>query len=485
MKLLLELLRPLGIDESQIPKLFISGLSVNSKSTSQGDLFIALQGTNENGHSYITDAINSGAAAVITDKSYTENTEIPIIKVENSRKALSIISSKFYDNPSRSMTIIGITGTNGKTTTAFLVKSILENANLKVALIGTLGLIAKNFKYQKTLTTPDPIALHKILHDLNAAGFTHIVMEVSSHALEQYRVTDIDFNIAVFTNITPEHLDYHGTFEKYKNAKAKLFQLLAEDSKTIINEDDPFGKVLSKKLSSRVIPFSRKTQKGVHFKTINFSTKGIIGTISALGQTLSIKSSLLGNFNAENILAVVGISIALNIKNNAIEMGIKECPIVPGRMESFNLQDKGIAIIDYAHTPDSYDKVMMTLKELQGNKGNIYVVFGAGGDRDKNKRSRMAQILETFAKHCFITPDNPRYEKQNQINAQILKGFKSKNYSVFDNRDQGIKAAIKVSKKNDIVAILGKGREKYQDIQGKKIYHSDLDILKEYSCELT
>ena len=485
MKLLLEILRPLGIDESKIPKVFINGLSVNSNSISQGDLFIAIQGTNENGHSYITDAINSGAAAVITDKSYTENTEIPIIKVENSRKALSIISSKFYDNPSRSMTIIGITGTNGKTTTAFLVKSILENANLKVALIGTLGLIAKNFKYQKTLTTPDPIALHKILHDLNAVGFTHIVMEVSSHALEQYRVTDIDFNIAVFTNITPEHLDYHGTFEKYKNAKAKLFQLLAEDSKTIINEDDPFGKVLSKKLSSRVIPFSRKTQKGVHFKTINFSTKGIIGTISALGQTLSIKSSLLGNFNAENILAVVGISIALNIKNNAIEMGIKECPIVPGRMESFNLQDKGIAIIDYAHTPDSYDKVMMTLKELQGNKGNIYVVFGAGGDRDKSKRPHMAKILEKYAKHCFITPDNPRYEKQNQINAQISKGFKSKNYSVFDNRDQGIKAAIKVSKKNDIVAILGKGREKYQDIQGKKIYHSDLDILKEYSCELT
>ena len=485
MKLLLEILRPLGIDESKIPKVFINGLSVNSNSISQGDLFIAIQGTNENGHSYITDAINSGAAAVITDKSYTENTEIPIIKVENSRKALSIISSKFYDNPSRSMTIIGITGTNGKTTTAFLVKSILENANLKVALIGTLGLIAKNFKYQKTLTTPDPIALHKILHDLNAVGFTHIVMEVSSHALEQYRVTDIDFNIAAFTNITPEHLDYHGTFEKYKNAKAKLFQLLAEDSKTIINEDDPFGKVLSKKLSSRVIPFSRKTQKGVHFKTINFSTKGIIGTISALGQTLSIKSSLLGNFNAENILAVVGISIALNIKNNAIEMGIKECPIVPGRMESFNLQDKGIAIIDYAHTPDSYDKVMMTLKELQGNKGNIYVVFGAGGDRDKSKRPHMAKILEKYAKHCFITPDNPRYEKQNQINAQISKGFKSKNYSVFDNRDQGIKAAIKVSKKNDIVAILGKGREKYQDIQGKKIYHSDLDILKEYSCELT
>ena len=216
MKSLLQLLKPLGINESQIPQILISGLSVNSKTINKGDLFIAIKGTNKNGQHYITDAINSGASAVITSNTYTENTEVPVFKVKNCRKALSIIASEFYDHPSRSMTIIGITGTNGKTTTAFLVKSILENANLKVALIGTLGLIAKNFKYQKTLTTPDPIALHKILHDLNAVGFSHIVMEVSSHALDQYRVENIDFNVAAFTNITPEHLDYHGTFEKYK-----------------------------------------------------------------------------------------------------------------------------------------------------------------------------------------------------------------------------------------------------------------------------
>mgnify|MGYP001216893293 CR=1 FL=1 len=193
---------------------------------------------------------------------------------------------------------------------------------------------------------------------------------------------------------------------------------------------------------------------------------------------------MIGNFNSENILAAVGISVALKIKQNIIERGIKKCRFVPGRMESFNLQNKGTVIVDYAHTPDSYHKVMITLKALQGTKGHIYVVFGAGGDRDQNKRSHMAQILEMYAKHCFITPDNPRFEKQSQINAQIIKGFKKNKYSIFNNRNKGIQAALNISKRNDIVAILGKGREKYQDIKGEKIYHSDIDILKELSCEL-
>ena len=483
MKPLTQILKPLGIDESKIPEVLISGLSFNSKTVKEGDLFIAIQGSRKNGQSYIADAVNSGAAAIITNKSFTENTEIPIIKVENSRKALSIIASEYYCHPSRAMTLIGITGTNGKTTTSFLVKSILENANYKVAIIGTLGLIAQDFKYQKTLTTPDPIYLHKILHDLNEAGFSHVVMEVSSHALDQYRVANIEFNIAAFTNITPEHLDYHGTFEKYKNSKAKLFHLLVKNSKAIINIDDDFGKVLSEKLSIKVIPFSRENKMGVHFKTLSFSIKGIIGIISALDEEFSIQSNLIGNFNSENILAAVGISYALNIKKDIIENGIKKCPLVPGRMESFILQNKGIAIIDYAHTPDSYKKVMITLKELQGNNGNIYVVFGAGGDRDKDKRPHMAQILETYAKHCFITPDNPRFEKQNQINSHIIEGFKKNEYSIYDDRNKGIEAALKIAKEHDIVAILGKGREEYQDIQGRKTYHSDLDILKEYSCE--
>ena len=270
--------------------------------------------------------------------------------------------------------LIGITGTNGKTTTGFLVKSILKNANLKVGLIGTLGLIAEGFANEGTLTTPDPIKLNKILHNLYLDGFTHVVMEVSSHSIDQHRIKDINFKVAAFTNITPEHLDYHGTFEKYKKTKAKLFHRLIKDSKSVINVDDKFGKELSKYISSEIIPFSLKNKIGTYFTSIRFSTRGIQGIVNSFNKEIKIHSQLMGEFNSENILTAVAISCSLNIKVKLIERGIAKCPLIPGRMESYTLKNKGIAILDYAHTPDSYTKVMTTLKELI-NKRDIFMWF--------------------------------------------------------------------------------------------------------------
>tara|TARA_B100000427_G_C15440102_1_gene564782 strand:- start:243 stop:1175 length:933 start_codon:yes stop_codon:yes gene_type:complete len=308
-------------------------------------------------------------------------------------------------------------------------------------------------------------------------------MEVSSHALDQYRVANIDFDVAAFINITPEHLDYHGSFKKYKNAKAKLFNMLKHDSTAVINIADTFGGQISEQLSIKVIPFSNQNSNAIFFKTINVTTEGIEGVVDTGNNSFPIKSNLIGKFNSENILAAIGVSMALGTKTSDIENGIQNCPSVPGRMESFYLQNKGTAIIDYAHTPDSYTKVMVTLKELQNNKGNLYVVFGAGGNRDKQKRSKMAEIAEIYAEHCFITPDNPRYEKQSEINAQIVAGFKKNKFTIYSDRGKGIKAALELMRKNDIVAILGKGREEYQDIKGEKFYYSDLDAIRSYYCE--
>ncbi len=483
MKYLNHILKKVNVNGSEIPKIAVRGLTTHSKNVKKGDLFIAIKGNKRNGNDFISEAINRGAVAVITDGPKINLTKVPFFRVKNCRKALSKIAAEYYDNPSRKMILIGITGTNGKTTTCFLVKSILENANLKVGLIGTLGLIAEGVEHEETLTTPDPISLNKILHNLYLNGFTHIVMEVSSHSIDQHRVKDINFEVAAFTNIAPEHLDYHGTFEKYKKTKAKLFYRLIKDSKSIINVDDDFGKEISKHISSKIIPFSRKNKIGTYFKSVRFSPRGIHGIIDSFKKEIKIHSHLMGKFNAENILTAVAISCSLDIKVEAIEKGIAECHLIPGRMESYTLKNNGIAILDYAHTPDSYTKVMITLKEILNKKGNIYVVFGAGGDRDKEKRPQMAHALEKYAKHCFITPDNPRFENQKEINDQIIKGFRRNNYSIYDDRTQGIKAAFNISKENDIIAILGKGREEYQEIKGEKVIHSDLEIIKEFSCE--
>ena len=391
MKHLSQILNRLNIHESKIPKIIVNGLSTHSKKVKEGDLFIAIKGNKKNGNEFIVEAISRGAVAVITDSTTISATKVPFFRVENCRKALSSIASEFYDHPSKKMSIIGITGTNGKTTTAFLVKSVLESANLKVGLIGTLGVIAEGIRHEKTLTTPDPIKLNKILNNLFLNGFSHIVMEVSSHAIDQHRVEDINFRAAALTNITAEHLDYHGTFEKYKETKAKLFQGLIKHSKSIINIDDSFGKKLSKQISCEVVPFSRKRKIGTYFKNIEFSTQGIKGTIKSFNKEIKIESNLMGEFNSENILTAVAISLSLDIKVKAIEKGIAECPSVPGRMESYILKNNGIAILDYAHTPDAYTKVMITLKKILNDKGHIYVVFGAGGDRDKKKRPQMAR----------------------------------------------------------------------------------------------
>tara|TARA_X000001036_G_scaffold433051_1_gene469998 strand:+ start:18140 stop:19591 length:1452 start_codon:yes stop_codon:yes gene_type:complete len=470
----------LVIAKNSYKKINISGVKINSSKVKPGDLFIAISGQNFDGHDFIEQAIRNGANAIITNGRDMNIDPIPQIKVANPRKAASQISSKVYDDPSKDLIVIGITGTNGKTTTAYLTTQALKNAGYKTAQIGTTGIIAEGFIQNKTLTTPDALTLHSLFYKLKNQNFSHVVMEVSSHALEQYRVADIKFNIAVFTNLTPEHLDYHKSMETYYQAKARLFKMLNLDGIAIINADDLNGKRLASETIAPTLLFSKNNSNTIHFAESNIDLKGIKGSIKAGKDVYDINSKVIGEYNQENILTAVSILHSLGISKKSISNGINNCEQIPGRLESFELSKGCKVIIDYAHTPDAYEKVLGTLRELLKDENNLYVVFGAGGERDKNKRPQMARIAELFSNYCFITPDNPRNENLENINKDIISGFTKTNYKIFNDRAEGIRSAFRIAKRNDIIAILGKGREEYQDIAGRKRSYSDQKIIREW-----
>ena len=456
----------------------ISGIKINSNKVLPGDLFIAVPGKNFDGHDFVNQAIKNGASAIVTNGRSMNIDPTPQIKVANPRKAVSHLSSKFFNNPSKDISVIGITGTNGKTTTAYLIANSLKKAGYKIAQIGTTGVIAEGFNQRKTLTTPDALSLQKLFYEFKALGFTHVVMEVSSHALDQYRVADINFNFAVFTNLTPEHLDYHPSMEAYYQAKSRLFKMLTIDGVAIINSSDLNGERIAKETVATVLFFSRGNGDTIHFANADSTLRGIKGAIKAGDFSYEINSSLIGDFNKENILASVSALHAIGLGSEAIANGINSCTSIPGRLEIFKLSTGAKVVMDYAHTPDAYEKVLGTLKELINKDNKIYGIFGAGGDRDRSKRPEMAKIAEIFCYKCLIAPDNPRNEDINKINKDIVSGFTKDCYEVFYDREDALNTALKLAIKNDIVVLLGKGREEYQEVKGKKLFHSDYKIIK-------
>ena len=456
----------------------VSGITSNSKEVQPNFVFVAIQGINVDGNQFIEEALNKEAVCVITDSNDIEETD-RIIKVENARKALTCLASNYYGNPEKHIKTIGITGTNGKTSTTLILKDILEADGKKVIQVGTLGVIPDITNLNLSLTTPDSISLFQILHHAVKEEFDYAVLEVSSHALSQNRVDSIAFDAVGFTNLSLDHLDYHKSLENYFNDKKKLFNLIKDGNNPLVLSDSSYGEDICKDYpNSKKI--SLKNDQADYFCTaFSVNQDGITGTMVSDSCSLEINSELKGRYNLENIILASSIALELGVQPSIVEKGINNCNYISGRHENISKPGFPDIIVDYGHTPDAYVNILSSLKEIYPNK-KIKVLFGAGGNRDQSKRTEMAKAVEQFATECYVVPDNPRFENINDINNDVVKGFSKDIYTVFDDREKGLLIALEHLDTDDILVIFGKGNEEFQEINGKKLHYSDRKIIDSF-----
>ncbi len=467
----------------------VRGISYDSREVKEGDLFVAIKGLNVDGHRFIPEAVLSGAVAVVLeddaviDDSYFVERGVTKIVVQDSRKALALISSAFYGFPSEKLKLIGVTGTNGKTTTTHLIKSILESAGFGTGLIGTINYVIGDEVIPAIQTTPESLEINEFLKRMVDRGLSACVMEVSSHALALDRVFGVDFDVGVFTNITRDHLDFHGTFEAYFQAKKILFDSLKESAYAVYNVDDPNGERIVADTKAMKLPYGRDKKAVIKQKDAVLSLGGIEVVIQTPTGSIDVKSKLVGEFNVYNILSAVAVGYALGVDFDDIKKGIERIENVKGRFERITSPFGYTVIIDYAHTPDALEKCINTILNLrrQTGAGKLITVFGCGGDRDKGKRSIMGRISTEKSDITVITSDNPRFEDPERIISDILEGVKEDSvYYVFVDRKEAIIRALEMAQEGDIVLIAGKGHEEYQIIKDMKIPFSDVQVVKEY-----
>jgi UDP-N-acetylmuramoyl-L-alanyl-D-glutamate--2,6-diaminopimelate ligase len=460
-------------------------IEFDSRKVEKNSLFIAIKGFKIDGHNFIQNALNSGATAVILESEEAvpeglfKTYEAMKILVKDSRIAMAEASNYFYGEPSKKMNVIGITGTNGKTTTSYFVKSILEQAGFKTGLIGTINNYIGDEKISSKLTTPESNELNNLLNEMHSAGCKYVVMEVSSHSLALSRVYNIDFNSAVFTNLTAEHLDFHQSFEKYIEAKKQLFDSLSEGALALYNADELHSIDVMKDSTAIKYRYGSIADADFRIENIKYSLDGTSFIISHKGRSHNIESTLVGDFNAYNAAAAFAVSVLSGIKPEDAQNGIRHTPQVPGRFEVFNNGNRKV-IIDYSHTPDGLEKALLAIQNLKGDEQTIYTVFGCGGNRDKQKRPLMGKIATELSDKVIITSDNPREEDPFTIIEEIKSSIEKDNYKVIENREEAIKEAIVNGKKNSVVLIAGKGHEDYQEIKGVRSHFSDREVAEKY-----
>ncbi|CAA0096159.1 UDP-N-acetylmuramoyl-L-alanyl-D-glutamate--2,6-diaminopimelate ligase [Zhongshania aliphaticivorans] len=473
-RLLGDLLPELTPEVAAVP---VTGLALNSRDVHAGDVFLAVKGHVVDGRDYIDAAIHAGAVAVIADAPFDATRwSLPVIVVDDLSTQLSQIAGRFYGQPSAQLKLIGITGTNGKTSCAWMVAQLLEAIGEPCGLIGTLGSGRFGRLNSGRNTTPDAVSVQALLRDWRDGGANWAAMEVSSHGLAQHRVAALHFTAAVFTNLSQDHLDYHGSMEAYGEEKSRLFNW-PDLPLAVINRDDEFGRQLLKNSKAKhVIDFSVfDSDAKVYAEDVSCDISGIRARLCSEWGEVKIQSSLLGAFNLSNLLAASTVLLGLGVSAEKIETALPMLKPVPGRMECLRSPDNVMAVIDYAHTPDALQKVLETLRAV--THGNIYCVMGCGGDRDKSKRPLMGAIAEQYADYVWVTNDNPRSESASEIISDICAGMSVRPVVELE-RDVAINAAIRSAKAGDVVLVAGKGHENYQEVAGHRLPFSDVQCAR-------
>lgn len=458
----------------------ISGLCSDSRLVAPGNLFIAKKGVERDGSLYVPDAIAAGASAVLTDifNPFIPKEIVQIIDSDISRVE-GEMAAEFFAHPSKHLFVIGITGTSGKTTTSYLVKHLFDHLGQEAGLIGTVEWIVKNQYFPSTLTTPDVITNNKLLYEMCQAGCKSAVMEVSSHAIDQKRICGIEFDVAIFTNLSQDHLDYHKDMEEYASVKAKLFQGLSEDQHAVINVDSKWHRVMTQGCKASILTYGIDIKADLMAKKLHLTPSGVEFTVEYLGKVSTLRSPLIGKFNVYNLLAAIGAGLCKGFSLEKVTKALESFSQVSGRLERVSNHKKLNIFVDYAHKPDALEKVLETLREFK--QGKLICLFGCGGNRDSGKRPKMGAIAEKLADEVIVTSDNPRNEDPLAIIEQILRGIEKPSHVLVEpDRRLAIQKAIGKMKEHDILLIAGKGHETYQILLNQKIHFDDREVAKEF-----
>jgi UDP-N-acetylmuramoyl-L-alanyl-D-glutamate--2,6-diaminopimelate ligase len=458
----------------------ITGIAYHSGAVRPGNLFAALKGAERDGLDFIAEAEANGAAACLSAWPKPPSTGLRWVQVADAREALALASANFYGHPSERLKTVGVTGTKGKTTVTYLLEAVVGEAGGVPGVVGTIEYRRPGLRHQAARTTPESTDLQRMMAEMLAAGVTHCIMEVSSHALSQKRVWGISFDVAVFTNLSGEHLDFHGTMEDYFEAKKKLFFLNHKRNASVVNIDDPWGQKLISELPMKTITFGFEPAAIVRAAKPVMSEKGLEFQVVSPGSTMSIQTGLVGKYNIYNILAAVSAALAMNIPAQAIVQGIKSLRAIPGRFEKVPNGRGLLIVVDYAHTDSALEHLLVTAREFKPRR--VILVFGAGGNRDKAKRERMGRVAARFADRTIITSDNPRNEDPLEIIAAIESGFVKENSDAYEkvpDRRQAIARALSLAERGDAVLVAGKGHEDYQIFKDRTIHFSDVETIRE------